>query len=82
MQSLLSVLTIAADIQGSPVLYVARRLLLCLIFLSGAWMLYSAFRAKRFHYRGGRPMPLWQGRLMSILTGIVLMAVTIYGWSR
>lgn len=82
MHSLICVLTIAARLQSSPGLYVIRKLALCLLFLSGVWILYSAFRAKRFHYRGGRPMPLWLGRLTSILGGILLMLATIYVWNR
>jgi len=45
-------------------------------------MLYSAFHNKRFHYRGGAPMPLWLGRLSSLLTGLFLMWTTIHFWSR
>jgi len=82
MHSLICILTIAAGFQSSPAVYVLRRLLLCLLFLSGVWMLRSAFHAKRFHYRGGRPMPLWLGRLTSILGGIFLMSATIYAWNR
>jgi hypothetical protein len=82
MHSLICVLTVAADLQSSPVPYVARKLTLCLLFLSGAWMLHSAFRAKRFHYRGGRPMPLWLGRLMSFVVGIFIILVVIYVWNR
>lgn len=82
MHALIRFLAISAGFESSLVLYVIRKLALCLFFLTGAWMLYSAFHAKHFHYRGGRLMPLWLGRLTSFLAGIFVMSVAVYLWNR
>ena len=57
-----------------PVLLrLARLAALGLFLATGGWSLVSAFRAKRFHWRGAGPMPIWLGQLMSVVVGIPLI---------
>jgi hypothetical protein len=63
-------------------LQLARLVVLCLVFAMGGWSLVNAFREKRFNYRGGRPTPLWLGRVMSVLLGFFLIWPVIAFWNR
>jgi len=82
MQMTLCAFTVLASLENSPVFRYSRKVLLIAIFATGVWMLYSAFHNKRFHYRGGGVMPLWQGRLSSFLAGIFVMWIVVHFWNR
>ncbi len=82
MQMPLYGFTVLASLRNSPALSYSRKVFLIVIFATGAWMLYSAFHNKRFHYRGGGVMPLWWGRLSSFLAGIFLMWTVVHFWNR
>jgi ABC-type enterobactin transport system permease subunit len=73
---------VLASLQNSAAFHYSHKVLLIVIFATGAWMLYSAFHKKRFHYRGGGVMPLWWGRLSSFLGGIFLMWAVVHFWNR
>jgi hypothetical protein len=60
----------------------ARFAALGLLLATAVWSLVSAVGQKNFHWRGGRPMPTWLGRSMSILLGLFLIWAVFTFWNR
>jgi hypothetical protein len=71
-----------ADISQPSLPSFARLAVLGLLLASGVWSLVSAVRQKNFHWRGGRRMPTWLGRTMSILLGFFLIWAVLTFWNR
>jgi hypothetical protein len=58
---------------------ILRSVALCLI---GAQFIITGCKRKKFHYRGGRPMPTWLGRVVLIGFGLFFVGSTFFFWNK
>jgi hypothetical protein len=52
------------------------------LWLIGAWFVFSGLKDKRFHWRGGGPMPTWLGRTVLIVFGLFFLGCTFFLWNK